>query len=121
MCARFRSSEAKAPDRPFDKAILARAKQIAGQYKIVLEFEDGEWYGHGLELPGAGGDGKTVQAAVADTREAMVAVVAYMLEEGQSPPPPAREGSRSVQINIRVTPEERPSSSRGREPGVFAA
>lgn len=76
-------------------------------YEIVVAFEDGEWYGHGLELPGAHGDGKTPQAAIADTREAMVGVVAYMLEEGHRPPEPAREGHRSVQINIRVTPEEK--------------
>ena len=107
MSVKSKNSEAKAIDRPFDKAILAKARQIVDQYKIVLEFEDGEWYGHGLELPGACGDGKTGSAAVADTREALVTIVAYMIEEGQTPPAPAREGNRSVQINIRVTPEEK--------------
>ena len=97
----------KAIDRPFDKSILARARAIVDQYKIIVEFEDGEWYGHGLEFPTAYGDGKTVQAAVADTREALVTGVAYMLEEGQTPPPPAREGNRSVQVNVRLTPEEK--------------
>jgi predicted RNase H-like HicB family nuclease len=77
------------------------------QYKIIVEFEDGEWYGHGLEFPTAFGDGKTVQAAVADTREALITGVAYMLEKGQTPPPPARDGNRSVQVNIRLTPEEK--------------
>ena len=101
------NSRGKAIDRPFDKTILAKAKTIADQYKIVLEFEDGDWYGHGLELPGVHGDGKTVQAAVADTREALVGAVAYMLEEGQTPPQPAREGNRSVQVNVRLTPEEK--------------
>ena len=70
-------------------------------------FEDDEWYGHGLELPGARGDGKTPQAAVADTREALVTMVAYMIEEGQTIPKPAVEGNRTVQINIRVTAEEK--------------
>ena len=106
MCARSKDS-LKAIDRPFDKDILVRATEIVSRYKIVVEYEDGEWYGCGLELPGAHGDGKTPQAAVANTRQAMVGVVAYMLEEGQRPPAPAREGSRSVQINIRVTPEEK--------------
>ncbi|NLE58372.1 MAG: hypothetical protein GX616_08430 [Planctomycetes bacterium] len=73
----------------------------------MLKYEDDEWYGHGLELPGARGDGKTPAAAVADTREALVTMVAYMLEEGQTIPAPASEGNRSVQINIRVTPEEK--------------
>ena len=94
----------KALDRPFDKAILAKAKAIVEQYKIVLEFEDGDWYGHGLEIPTAYGDGKTVAAAVADTREGLITAVAYMLEKGQTPPEPAREGNRSAQVNVRLTP-----------------
>jgi predicted RNase H-like HicB family nuclease len=107
MSAKLKNSKGQALDRPFDPAILAKARAIMAEYQIVIAFEDGEWYGHGLELPGAHGDGKTPQAAVADTRDAMVGVVAYMLEEGQRPPEPAREGHRSVQINIRVTPEEK--------------
>ena len=107
MCARSKSSEGKAIARPFDKAILARAEEIVSQYKIILEYEDAEWYGHGLELAGAHGDGKTPQAAVASTRQAMIGVVAYMLEEGKAPPAPTRDGNRSVQINVRVTPEEK--------------
>lgn len=110
MCAKLKKSRAKTKeslDRPFDEMILTRARQTVDQYKIVLEFEDGEWYGHSLELPGAHGDGKTPQTAVKDTREAMISIVAYLLEEGQEPPSPAREGNRSVQINVRVTPEEK--------------
>jgi predicted RNase H-like HicB family nuclease len=95
------------PARPFDPAILARAKAIAERYQIVLEREDDWWYGHGLELPGAGGDGGTPEAAVSDTREAMVAVTAYMLEKGERPPAPANEGRRTEQVNIRLTAEER--------------
>jgi hypothetical protein len=54
----------------------------------------------------------------ADTREAMIGVVAYMLEQGRRPPEPAREGNRSVQINIRVTPEEKAVlESRSRSKG----
>jgi len=43
----------------------------------------------------------------ADTREAMIGVVAYMLEKGQRPPAPAREGHRTEQINVRLTSEEK--------------
>ena len=107
MSAKLKNSKGQALDRPFDPAILAEARAIVADYQIVIAFEDGEWFGHGLELPGAHGDGKTPQAAVADTRDAMIGMVAYMLEEGQRPPEPAREGHRSVQINIRVTPEEK--------------
>lgn len=107
MSAKSRSSDAKAIDRPFDKSVLAKARRLAEQYQIVLKYEDGEWYGHGLELPGARGDGKTPAGAVSDTREALVTMVAYMMEAGQAIPAPASEGNRTVQINIRVTQEEK--------------
>jgi predicted RNase H-like HicB family nuclease len=108
MSAKLKSSaDPKALDRPFDKRILAQAKALAAQYKIVLEFEDGDWYGCGLEIPTAFGDGKTPQAAVADTRQALVLAVAYMLEKGDTPPTPAREGHRSAQVNVRLTPREK--------------
>jgi predicted RNase H-like HicB family nuclease len=105
--SRNSSSVRQAIDRPFAKSLLAKARAIVDQYKIIVEFEDGEWYGHGLEFPTAFGDGKTAAAAVADTREALITGVAYMLEEGRTPPPPAREGNRSVQVNVRLTPEEK--------------
>ncbi len=105
--SRSSTDRVKALGRPFDGSILAEAKAIAGRYKIIVEFEDGEWFGHGLEMPTVFGDGRTVQAAVANTRAALVTAVAYMLEKGQTPPAPAREGHRSVQVNVRLTPEEK--------------
>ena len=117
MVAKQKKSDTKALDRPFDKAILAKAKLVAEQYQIVLKQEDGEWYGHGLELPGARGGGKTPTEAITDTREALATMVAYLLEENLAIPVPASEGNRSVQINIRVTPVEKTlleASSRSR-------
>lgn len=102
-----RRSRAQAIDRPFDAAILAKARTIADQYKIIVEAEGGDWFGHGLEMPTVFGDGKTAQAAVADTREALVTAVAYLLEKGRTPPVPDRRGHRSVQVNVRLTPEEK--------------
>ncbi|HEY3323758.1 MAG TPA: hypothetical protein VGP72_25125 [Planctomycetota bacterium] len=92
-----RKSKQPALDRPFDKRILARARQIASQYKIVLEHIEGEWYGHGLEYPEAMGDGKTRKAAIADTRRALVAGVATMLELGQQPPRATQHSGLSTQ------------------------
>ena len=92
---------------PFDPEVLESAKRIAHSYDLVLRFEDGEWYGHALEYPEAMGDGKTVDACVRAAREALTVAIATMLEAGQSPPPPAREGSRSAQVNVRLTPEEK--------------
>lgn len=106
MSAKSRSS-AKAIDRPFEPAVLARAKKLAEQYQIILAYEDGHWYGRGLELPNIQGDGETVSQCVKNTREALVGWVAYLLEEGQRPPAPASEGTRTTQVNVRLTAEEK--------------
>ena len=53
------------------------------------------------------GDGKTPDQCVARTHEAAAALVAYMLEKGQIPPLPARQGARSQQVNIRLSVQEK--------------
>jgi predicted RNase H-like HicB family nuclease len=93
--------------RPFKARTLDAAKRLSLAYELVLRYEDDAWYGHALEYPEAMGDGKTVEACVRATRKALTAAVATMLEAGQTPPPPAREGIRSAQVNVRLTPEER--------------
>jgi predicted RNase H-like HicB family nuclease len=60
-----------------------------------------------MELPGIHGDGKTVSQCVENTREAFCGWVAYLLEEGRRPPMPAREGTRTMQVNVRLTAEEK--------------
>lgn len=95
------------PARPFDPAILAQAKKIAADYEIVMWFEDGEWYGRGLELPHTYGDGKTPAACIASVRQGLVVTVATMIEDGDRPPVPARTGERTEQINIRLTTSEK--------------
>lgn len=94
-------------NRPFAADVLARAEEIARQYQIIVSCEDGHWYGRGLELPNVFGDGKTANQCLDDTREALTAAVAYLLEEGDRPPTPAREGVRTAQVNVRLTAEER--------------
>jgi predicted RNase H-like HicB family nuclease len=84
-----------------------KAKEIATQYQVILSFEDGHWYGRGLELPNIHGDGKTVSQCVENTREALAGCVAYLLKEGRRPPTPAREGTRTAQVNVRLTAEEK--------------
>ena len=106
MSAKSKKS-AKAIDRPFDAHTLAKARKVADQYQVILAFEDGHWYGRGLELPNIHGDGKTVNRCVENTREALAGCVAYLLEEGQRPPSPAREGTRTAQVNVRLTAEEK--------------
>jgi len=105
--AKSKSSSPKAIDRRFDPAVLRRAREIVDGYQIILHFEDGLYYGRGLELPNAMNHGKTPDACVRATRDIMTTVVAYMLESGQSPPSPGAENRRTEQINVRLTPEEK--------------
>jgi predicted RNase H-like HicB family nuclease len=105
------SAESKNSDRglskPFAKAVADQARVLAGRYQIILMFEDGRWFGHGLELPHVMADGRTPDKCVSATRNALMAAVATMLEAGQSPPAPAQLGQRTQQVNVRLTAEEK--------------
>lgn len=115
MSVKSKSSAAKraAPrsrkplDRPFDAEVWSEAERLVGQYQVVLHCEDGHWYGRGLEFPKVFADGATADECVAETRQAMQGVVAFLIESGKSPPAPAREGARKQQVNVRLTVEER--------------
>ena len=107
MSAKSKSSSKTAVDRPFDATVLKRARTIAEQYQIILQFEDGEYYGRGLEMPYVMNDGKTPDACVRATRESLAVAVATLLEAGDVPPAPASEGKRTEQVNVRLTPEEK--------------
>lgn len=101
------SSKSKKLDRPFDKKNLTKAKKIANQYEVIMSFEDGQWYGKGVEIPTAFGDGKTPNECIKNTKEAFIAAIAYLLETAQPVPLPASEGKRTEQVNIRLTAEEK--------------
>jgi predicted RNase H-like HicB family nuclease len=88
---------------PFKQEILALADEIVDKYQIVLDFEDGEFYGRGLEMPNVYGEGKTANTCVKNTREALSAAVATMIERDETPPLPASDNARSEQVNIRLT------------------
>lgn len=93
--------------RPFAPDVLAEARKVADAYQVVVWREYGEFYGRGLELPNTMGDGPTPEACYASVRQALVVTVAYLLERGEAPPPPAREQRRTEQVNVRLTAEER--------------
>ena len=93
--------------RPFASKVLAEAQAVASEYQVILQSEEGHWYGRGLEMPHVFGDGKTPDACIVDTRKALTAAVAYLLESGQKPPAPAREGLRTTQVNVRLTAQEK--------------
>ena len=88
-------------------AYIARARPIAEKYQMIIWFEDGEYYGRGVELPFAFGDGKTIEQCAKNTREGFIAAVASLLQDGHVPPAPVVEGIRDQQINIRVDSQEK--------------
>src|SRR5258708_1069969 len=105
--AKSKSSSKKAIDRPFEPALLRRAREIVEGDQIILHVEDGLYYGRGLERATVMNEGKTADACVRATRDIMTTAVAYMLESGQSPPSPGSENKRTEQINVRLTQEEK--------------
>lgn len=76
-------------NRPFDAKTIRRAKAIASRYHVVLWYEEGTWFGRGLELPWSFGDGRTPNTAVKDTRQALMVTVASMIESGDPIPKPS--------------------------------
>ena len=52
-------------------------------------------------------DGKSSAECIARTRNIFTTTIAVMLEEGVTPPPPADEGIRNEQMNIRLSAGER--------------
>src|ERR1700676_2861539 len=102
-----RSSGKAALDRPFAASVLDKARKLADQYQVIVWHEDGEWYGRGLELPHVYGDGRTPAQCIENTREAIIGMVATLLERGERPPTAAHAGRRTTQINVRLTADEK--------------
>lgn len=95
-------------DRPFHPATLDQARTIAFRYRLILEpHEELGFMGTSIEMPLVFGDGKTPDACVRETREALVSAIATMLEKGEAPPAPSTEELRTEQVNIRLTPREK--------------
>lgn len=90
-------------DGSFNKDVQKLARDIAKHYQIILVFEDGEYYGRGLEMPNVFGEGKTPDACVKNTREALFAAVATLIEMDETPPLPASESPRTEQVNVRLS------------------
>ncbi len=101
------SDKSKNLNKAFNPKSFATAKKIAEKYEVILSFEDGECYGRGLEMPNVYGDGKTPNECIKSTREALIASIAHLLEQGEVVPAPASQGKRTEQVNIRLTPEEK--------------
>ena len=95
-------------EKPFQKSLYAKAKNIAAEYSIVLQpHAELGFMGSSVEIPTVFTHGKTEQECARLTREALALAVAVMLEEGEAPPAAATEHRRDQQLNIRLTSEER--------------
>jgi predicted RNase H-like HicB family nuclease len=108
-----------ATDRPFDQAILKKARHAAGQYGVILWQEEGKFLGSSIELPQCLGVAGTAEQCVRETRELMVTALATDLERGLEPPPPSSARRRTEQINIRVSPLERKRLEIAAESGGY--
>lgn len=104
------SNEAKSKrlNQPFKSSVLRDAKRIVSDYRIILE-RNGRlgFIGSSVELPTVFADAKTPEKCYSATKEALTIAVATMIECGQRPPQPASARKRDVQVNIRLTSEEK--------------
>jgi predicted RNase H-like HicB family nuclease len=108
-----KKKRANALNKPFDKSTLTKAKKIAKTYSIVLNPNPRLGFiGKSIELPMVFADSKTEEQCCKNTREALTVAVATMLECGQTPPSPASEKKRDLQMNIRLTAEEKERLTR---------
>ena len=99
--------------KPFDKSTLNKANKIAKTYSIVLNPSPRLGFiGTTIELPTVFADGVTMEQCCKNTREALIITLATMIECGQSPPSPASEKRRNLQMNIRLTAEEKGKLTR---------
>jgi predicted RNase H-like HicB family nuclease len=94
-------------DRPFDPAVLKRAREIAGTYRIVIRREDDIYFGEPLELPGVMNDGKTPGECIENTIDIATTTIATMLEHGEIPPLPSSDERRDEQVNVRLSKLEK--------------
>jgi len=94
--------------KPFKKSILRKARKVVSDYRIILERNDRLGFiGSSVELPTVFADAKTPDKCYKATEEALMIAVATMIECGQRPPQPASAKKRDVQVNVRLTSEEK--------------
>lgn len=100
--------KSKKLERPFSKHTLRKAAEIVEDYRIILERNDRLGFiGCSVELPTVFADAKTPEKCYSATKEALTIAAATMIECGQRPPQPASARKRDVQVNIRLTSEEK--------------
>jgi len=105
-------------DRPFDKKILSKARRAVDEYRFAFWREEGRYVGQCVEMDTLG-TGDTVEQCIAEARALAVTAAAFMLESGKRPPLPSRTQPRNVQINIRLSPDEKRAIEEAASKGGF--
>lgn len=90
-------------------AIASRgAMEVAAQYSLLLTpHPEGGFSGNSVEMPLVFGRGATHASCAEDTQFAIALTIDHIREAGERPPAPASMNRRDVQVNVRVTPDER--------------
>jgi len=87
---------------------LKQGRALGMEYTVVLEPNEGSGYrGRTLELPYVVGFGKSVDACIADLRDALAVAVGGMLANDMTPPMPSTANMRDDQVNIKLTRREK--------------
>ena len=98
----------KSLNKPFEQSVFDKAHKRAREYHVVLEQNSKLGFiGSCVELPNVYVDGKTPEKCYEAIQEALTVAVAAMLECGQRPPVPVSAKKRMLQVNVRLTPEEK--------------
>lgn len=100
------SKRAKSRSGEFSRTVWSKASDVVAEYRLILEPDERLGYiGSSIEIPTVFADGPTPDTCVTATRTALTVAVATMLERGARAP--AARARRSVQVNIRLTPDEK--------------
>jgi predicted RNase H-like HicB family nuclease len=95
-------------DKPFEQDVWSKAHKRAREYHIVLEQSPKLGFiGSSMELPNVYADGKTADDCYEAVQQALTVAVATMLKCGRRPPVPASGKKRTLQVNVRLTAEEK--------------
>ena len=81
-------SSGAAPDRPFEPAVVERARDLAGRYRIDVREDPRGYVGTVAAMPTVFGCGPSRDAAMEQTRELLKWAIAYLIETGRTPPGP---------------------------------
>jgi predicted RNase H-like HicB family nuclease len=86
--------------------LLRRAEEIVEGYRVILEpSEELGFIGSAIEIPTVFADGRTPDACVKAVRAALTVAVVTIIEMGKRPP--TGKVSRTEQVNIRLSAEEK--------------